>query len=110
MKYIKTFEDNSKKINSGDYFIVNKFRENEYSDSYVEFLRTHIGRIDSWGTSINSGIENDWIYSHFIFNDDDDEKTRNLFSMTQGFRLTDIILSKNKEYLELILKSNKFNI
>jgi len=121
MKYLKRFEMNENKIDVDDYVILNDDIDYQSLDgnNLRDYLNSHIGKI----YRIRTRSRNDKIipiYDIEYKNAPDDIRKFLSFTINDDFsesyleRSRDAYeikyWSKNKEELELILKSNKFNI
>jgi len=96
MKYINKFEMSEGKPNVGDYVICSG--DNCFNSEYKTFIANHIGQI----------LKIVELYMEIDYIDPDDDNNTYTYC---GISSSDILYcSKDKEELEQILISNKFNI
>ena len=95
MKYIKLFENK----NLIDNYVLIK-SNHEYSDSYNNFLETHIGQIYYYA--------NNHIFVRFKIDEDSDRKT---IETVQVFKPEEILyISKDIDELKIKIDAKKYNL
>jgi len=137
MKHLKNFENlfdifkSKKKIEEepnyyeeyearvGDYFIVTNTHTDQYSDEFEDFLDSHIGIISKIDRSVyyttgkkynNYNSEIPFIHGNFLFDSNDTPDEIDYFDRMHTFRIDVIKSSPNKEDLEAIIQSKKYNL
>ena len=101
MRYLKSFEMNNDTPSNGDYVICDNCQL-KVNNIKREFIFNNIGIINNIDECGNYAI---------IYNDDDFYKNGNYKYFTYFCELKDILYwSNDRNELDMILKSNKFNI
>ena len=108
MKYLKAFEEIEKSvlgISENDYVKIK--RNDEFADSYNDFLDTHIGKIVDIGVN-NFNVDDSYIYVNFEIEKGSKYEYNNF---THGFKIIEVEFSaKTKEELLQKIAANKYNI
>lgn len=103
MKHLKYFENkDNNKLSVGDYVVIQP-GEDFFTDSYNEFLSTHIGVVRE--------VSGDIFYVDFIFNENDSFSVKVEYCHNQGFRMEHLKYhSKSLEDLKIKINADKYNL
>lgn len=110
MKYIKIFEEYNN-IKKGNYVYLDSSDNINHSKSLNNFLKDHIGIIQSIDYVNARLTDRYYINVNFIFNDNDSEEIKNQFNHITPFKDKYILLhDSNLENLKIKINVLKYNL